>query len=504
MTNYLFDGLFENMSDLDKTFIEVSDRTSPVSYREFLGETARLANLLKSAGVAEGDRVAVQVQKSVTALAVYFATVRAGAVFLPLNIDYRKEEVSYFLADAKPKIFVCDGAAAENYSDMSVELGMTLLTLNADETGSLADLAAEQSVEFQSVNRGVDDLAALVYTSGTTGRSKGAMVTHGNLLSNAKALSEEWHFEADDVLLHALPIFHVHGLFIATNTVIAAGASMVFLPKFDAATALEQLPNVTVLMGVPTFYTRLLNEPRFDKKTCANMRLFISGSAPLLAETHRQFEAQTGHAILERYGMSETNINTSNPYVGDRVAGTVGLPLSGVAVRISDPESGEMLEQGNIGMIEISGPNVFKGYWQMPEKTTAEFRSDGFFMTGDLGLIDERGYVSIVGRGKDLIITGGYNVYPKEIELIVDAVDGVVESAVIGLPHSDFGETVVAIVVQDGSKKLSEADVVGAIDAKIARFKQPKKIIFLSELPRNTMGKVQKNKLREQFSNLFD
>ena len=351
--------------------------------------------------------------------------------------------------------------------------------------------------------RGADDLAAILYTSGTTGRSKGAMLSHDNLASNAATLAREWRFTDADVLLHALPIFHTHGLFVGTNVTLLAGGSMLFLSKFDADAVFRLMPRATTMMGVPTFYVRMVDDPRLTRAATAHMRLFVSGSAPLLADTHRAFREMTGHAILERYGMTETNMNTSNPYEGDRVAGTVGLPLPDVALRVVDPETGAALPQGEIGMIEVRGPNVFKGYWRMPEKTKAEFRDDGFFVTGDLGRIDERGYVHIVGRGKDLVISGGFNVYPKEVEGEIDAIPGVVESAVIGVPHKDFGEGVTAVVVGAKTGAPTEAEVLAVLAGRLARFKLPKRVIFVPDLPRNTMGKVQKNVLRETFADLY-
>ncbi|MGQ3032260.1 MAG: AMP-binding protein, partial [Ferrovibrionaceae bacterium] len=367
----------------------------------------------------------------------------------------------------------------------------------AETLAAFAARAAGRSAEFADVARGPDDLAAILYTSGTTGRSKGAMLSHRNLASNASTLVDSWRFTRSDVLLHALPIFHTHGLFVATNVILLSGASMIFLTRFDPAEILRLLPQATVMMGVPTFYVRLLQDPGLDQAATANIRLFVSGSAPLLAETHEAWRQRTGHAILERYGMTETNMNTSNPYDGPRVAGTVGPPLPGVEVRVVDPESGRALPNGEIGMIEIRGPNVFQGYWRMPEKTAAEFRPDGFFISGDLGLIDAAGYVQISGRGKDLVISGGYNVYPKEVEGEIDALDGVVESAVIGLPHRDFGEGVTAVVVRKPGASLGEAEVLAALDGRLARYKQPKRVLFVDDLPRNTMGKVQKNVLRE-------
>jgi malonyl-CoA/methylmalonyl-CoA synthetase len=390
---------------------------------------------------------------------------------------------------------------------VAVEAGSQLETLGADGTGSFARLAENQPTVFMNAERGPDDLAAILYTSGTTGRSKGAMLSHENLASNARALVETWRFSAEDVLLHALPIFHTHGLFVATNVVLFSNASMIFLPRFEPAQMLALMGQASVMMGVPTFYVRLVDHSGLTREATARMRLFISGSAPLLAETHRAFESKTGHAILERYGMTETNMNTSNPYEGaengSRIAGTVGFPLPGVALRITEPETGAPIRTGEIGMIEVKGGNVFKGYWRNPEKTAAEFRPDGFFITGDLGKLDERGYVHILGRGKDLIITGGYNVYPKEIEGEIDALPGVNESAVIGLPHKDFGEGVTAIVVPVKGAELSEKAILASIENRLAKFKQPKRVIVLDELPRNTMGKVQKNVLREMYRDLF-
>jgi len=378
------------------------------------------------------------------------------------------------------------------------------VTLDAGGKGTLMEAADAAPEAFETVERASDDLAALLYTSGTTGRSKGAMLTHGNLVSNALALRDAWAYTAQDVLIHALPIFHTHGLFVATNVTLFSGAAMVFLPKFDVERILELMATrATVLMGVPTFYVRLLEDERVTPEAAARMRLFVSGSAPLLAETHREWRARTGHAILERYGMTETNMNASNPYDGDRVAGTVGLPLPGVEIVVTDPETGAELAQGEIGMIEVRGPNVFKGYWRMPEKTAAELRDTGFFITGDLGKIDERGYVHIVGRGKDLIITGGYNVYPKEIETELDAIPGVLESAVVGVPHRDFGEGVTAVIVPTGKVELEEEALLKSLEERLAKFKLPKRVVFVDELPRNTMGKVQKNLLRDRFADLY-
>jgi len=487
----------------DKVFLEMVDG-STLTYQRFFALTARLAHALQGCGVKPGDRVAVQVDKSPEALALYIACVRAGAVYLPLNTAYTASEIDYFVGDAEPRLVVCRPSVQSEISAIAAKIGGRAETLGTAGDGSLMALAADQPETFEDHSASPDDLAAILYTSGTTGRSKGAMMTHSNLASNALTLVDYWRFTADDVLLHALPIYHTHGLFVATNVVLAAHASMLFLPKFDADEVVRFLPRASVIMGVPTFYTRLLEHTDFTRERAAHMRLFISGSAPLLASTHDEFSARAGHAILERYGMTETGMNTSNPYDGDRIAGTVGFPLPGVALRIADPETGRQLGTGEIGMIEVKGPNVFKGYWRMPEKTAAEFRPDGFFITGDIGKIDERGYVHIVGRGKDLIITGGFNVYPKEIELAIDAVEGVQESAVIGVPHPDFGEGVTAIVVPVKDAALTEETIMASVRDKLAKFKQPKRVLFVNELPRNTMGKVQKNVLREQYSSLYE
>ncbi|GEO15362.1 malonate--CoA ligase [Microvirga aerophila] len=496
--------LFDVPSEFaDKVLLETPDG-SAFTYRRFFALTACLAHALRGSGVEPGDRVAVQVDKSPEALALYVACVRAGAVYLPLNTAYTASEVDHFVGDAEPRLVVCRPSSRTEISAIAAKFGGRAETLGTVGDGSLMDLAGNQSENFKDHPAAPDDLAAILYTSGTTGRSKGAMMTHRNLMSNALTLVDFWRFTTDDVLLHALPIYHTHGLFVATNVVLAARASMLFLPKFDADEMIRLLPRASVMMGVPTFYTRLLEHPDFTRERVAHMRLFISGSAPLLASTHDEFAARTGHSILERYGMTETGMNTSNPYDEDRIAGTVGFPLPGVELRVADPETGRLLALGEVGMIEVKGPNVFKGYWRMPEKTAAEFRQDGFFITGDVGKLDERGYVHIVGRGKDLIITGGFNVYPKEIELAIDAIEGVQESAVIGVPHPDFGEGVTAVVVPEPGAALTEEKIMANVRDTLAKFKQPKRVLFVNELPRNTMGKVQKNVLREQYNDLFE
>ena len=474
-----------------------------ISYKAFFANAERLAKALVASGVKPGDRVAVQVPKTQAMLELYVGTVLAGAVFLPLNTAYTAAEITYFLTDAEPRIFVCDPNCKDELSAVAKDAGVAeVLTIGADENGSLPERRDAAAPGFTPSPRGPDDLAAILYTSGTTGRSKGAMLTHRALASNAQTLKDIWHFSADDVLIHALPIFHTHGLFVATNITLLAGSSCIFMSKFDADDILGYMPDATVLMGVPTFYVRLLETEALGKAS-VNMRLFVSGSAPLLAETHDRWRDVTGHAILERYGMTETNMNTSNPYDGDRRAGTVGLPLPGVEVIVTDPATGAPLPQGEIGVLEVRGPNVFAGYWKMPDKTAEELRDNGFFITGDLGRIDADGYVHIVGRGKDLIISGGYNIYPKEIELVIDDLPGVVESAVIGVPHKDFGEAVVAVIVAQDGVEISAKDVSNMIKDNLARFKQPKSIEFVQALPRNAMGKVQKNVLREAYDGVF-
>ncbi|WP_425106295.1 malonate--CoA ligase [Ancylobacter sp.] len=502
MTNHLIDRLRAGGTDPSRVFAETADGAI-LTYAELDRRTAQYANALVAMGLAPGDRVALQAEKSLEAVFVYLATVRAGGVFLPLNTAYTPPEVDYFLGDAEPAIFICDPTAEAVLAPLARARGVAqVVTMDAGGQGTLRAAAEACRTTFENVPRGPDDLAALLYTSGTTGRSKGAMLTHENLASNAQALAEAWHFTPDDVLIHALPIFHTHGLFVAINVTLAAGSSMIFLPKFDPARILALMGRASVLMGVPTFYVRLLKSPELTPEAAAGMRLFISGSAPLLAETHREWRARTGHAILERYGMTETGMNTSNPYEGERIAGTVGFPLPGVELRVVSPESGEVLGTGEIGMIELRGPNIFKGYWRMPEKTAAEFH-DGWFVTGDLGLVGPDGYVQIVGRGKDLVISGGYNVYPKEVETEIDALPGVIESAVIGVPHPDFGEGVTAVVIARPDAALDEQAVVEALEGRLARYKLPKRVIFPDDLPRNTMGKVQKNLLREQYKGLY-
>ncbi|MNJ08898.1 Long-chain-fatty-acid--CoA ligase [compost metagenome] len=501
MDGNLFHALFRSAPAA--ALLLESPTGEPLTYGQAFARSAQFANALRSLGVLPGDRVAVQVDKSVDALMLYLGTLRCGAVYLPLNTAYTPAELDYFLGDATPRVFVIRPQALHALSAIALEHGATLQTLAEQGQGSLSERVNMAATEFEAVPRASDDLAAILYTSGTTGRAKGAMLSHGNLLSNARTLCDAWRFSADDRLIHALPIFHAHGLFVATHTAMLAGASMCFVSRFDPLEIIALMQRSTVMMGVPTFYVRLLQHPGLDRQSTARMRLFISGSAPLLAETHGAFFSRTGHAILERYGMTETLMNTSNPYVGERIANTVGMPLPGVSIRITDPATGEPLAVDQVGMIEIQGPNVFKGYWRMAQKTADEFRGDGYFVSGDLGKIDAGGYLHIVGRSKDLVISGGYNIYPKEIETEIDQLQGVAESAVIGVPHSDFGEAVTAVVVCKPGTRLQAQALLDALQERLARYKQPKAIIFVDELPRNTMGKVQKNLLRDAYRDRF-
>ncbi len=498
----LFSRLFNRLDDPKRLAIETQDG-GRITYGELIARAGAMANVLVARGVKPGDRVAVQVEKSVANIVLYLATVRAGAVYLPLNTAYTLNELDYFITDAEPSLVVCDPTKREGIAAIAAKVKAQVETLDSSGKGSLTDASDKAKSEFTTVPRGNDDLAAILYTSGTTGRSKGAMLSHDNLASNSLTLVDYWRFTDKDVLIHALPIYHTHGLFVATNVTLFARASMIFLPKLDPDLIIKLMARATALMGVPTFYTRLLQNPALSRETTKHMRLFVSGSAPLLAETHREWSARTGHAVLERYGMTETNMNTSNPYDGERVPGAVGFPLPGVSVRVTEPETGKELPRDEIGMIEVKGPNVFKGYWRMPEKTKSEFRPDGFFITGDLGKIDTKGYVHILGRGKDLVISGGFNVYPKEIESEIDAMPGVVESAVIGVPHADFGEGVTAVLVRQPGANIDEATVLKGLDGRLAKFKMPKRVFVVDELPRNTMGKVQKNILRDTYKDIY-
>jgi malonyl-CoA/methylmalonyl-CoA synthetase len=497
--NHLFDQLLGRHKNSDRPFARLPDGTGQ-SYRELFDRTTVFAWALKNHGVIAGDRVTAQASKSLDSLAFYLAVIRCGAVYQPLNTAYTLAEIDYFLRDAEPKLLVVDADRVDLVQQTAADAGnITVVTL---EDGSTAGLLAGQighGEPFVNVVRGPDDLAAILYTSGTTGRSKGAMLTHENLYSNAHSLLDYWQFSETDCLIHALPVFHTHGLFVATNVTLLAGSSLYFLEKFSADAVIGGFAEATCLMGVPTFYTRLLESPRLSAETAGRLRLFVSGSAPLLAETHARFKARTGQVILERYGMTETNMNTSNPYDGERRPGTVGFALPNVAVRICDAITGRPVEPGIIGSIEVRGPNVFAGYWRMPEKTKQEFRSDGFFVTGDLGQIDRDGYLIVSGRDKDMIISGGFNIYPKEIETELDQLEGVSESAVIGAQHADFGEGVVAVIVREAGSRIEAGEVIEMLGDRLAKFKLPKHIEFTSELPRNTMGKVQKNKLRDAF-----
>ena len=480
-----------------------TDSGQRFTYADVGIETARMARFLSDLGVKRSERVSVQVEKSPQAMILYLACLRAGLVFHPLNTAYQTGELEYFLSDAEPAVFVCDPSRAEATKQLVADAGVQhQFTLDGTGNGSLADAASHAAAEFETVVSEKDDMAALLYSSGTTGVPKGIMLTHNNLLANTRSLLEAWEFTDADRLLHALPIFHVHGLFVAIGCVLLSGASMRWLPSYKVPTVLEYLPECTVMMGVPTYYTRLLADERFNAALCGNIRVFISGSAPLLEETFVQFEERTGHRILERYGMSETNMNTSNLLHGDRKPGTVGPPLPGVEVRIVD-DAGEDPGEGEIGNLQVRGENVFVGYWKLPDKTAEDFTEDGWFNTGDKGRVDEDGYYSIIGRSKDMVITGGLNVYPKEVELFIDDLPGVAESAIIGVPHPDFGEGVVAVVVPSSNATLTEKQIIDATAAELANFKVPKRVVFLDELPRNTMAKVQKNILRENYQDLF-
>lgn len=497
-------------ADLDDLAIETDDGLR-YSWRDLDRATAMMANLLDALDLPAHSRIAVQVEKSVEALVLYLATLRAGHVFLPLNTAYRQAEIAYFIGNAEPAVVVCAPANHGWVSKLAFQAGTRyVFTLGEDRTGSLLDRAAPMPDSHAPAVRKADDLAAILYTSGTTGRSKGAMLSHGNLLSNAQVLRDYWQWQPDDVLIHALPIFHVHGLFVAIHGALINGSRMIWLSKFDPKRVVEKLPEATVFMGVPTLYVRMLSEPALTQAQAARMRLFISGSAPLLVETFRDWQTCTGHTILERYGMSETVMLTSNPCgvdprhadAAERRGGTVGFPLPGVDLRVVD-EAGQGVASGEIGGIQVRGPNVFQGYWRMSEKTAEEFTADGFFKTGDVGRIDADGYVAIVGRSKDLIISGGYNVYPAEIEAVINEMPGVAESAVVGVPHPDFGEVGVAVVIGCQGADVDPERVQADLKARLANFKIPKHCVVVTELPRNAMGKVQKNLLRDQYRGLF-
>jgi len=504
-------NLFETFAaefpaDRDRPALLTPDGAS-YSYADADRESARIARHLDALGLVPGDRVTVQAPKSPQLIWLYLACLRGGFVYQPLNDAYQAEELSYFVDDAKPGLIICAPADRALFSTLAGEglardTNCTVLTLDERGQGSLTDACAGLKTDFESVSCGTDAVAVLLYSSGTTGKPKGAMLTHGNLAANIRTLIEAWGFTGADRLLHVLPVYHAHGLIVAVGCALLSGASMMFAPRFDAREVMRYLPDVTVMMGVPTFYTRLLNEPGFGHETCAAIRLFISGSAPLQSETHAVFTARTGHAILERYGMTETCMNAANPLVGERRAGSVGPPLPGIEIRVVDADD-QPLAPDTVGEVQVRGPNVFSGYWNMPEKTAAEFTADGFFRTGDLGRFSTDGYLSIVGRNKDLIITGGLNVYPREVEQVIDSLSGVAESAVIGVSHPDFGEGVVAIVVTESGSVLTEAGVIQEISARLAKFKLPKRVFFISELPRNAMSKVEKNALRKQYGGVL-
>jgi malonyl-CoA/methylmalonyl-CoA synthetase len=477
----------------DKIFLRNVIDESEFTYANLHEESGKIANHLINLGLSKGDRVMVQVEKSAQNLFWYFGCLRAGLIYLPLNTAYLQREVEYFVDNAQPSLILCDPDKTSVFKNLT---DAPIITLNPE--GICSDSMTTAS-EFADVNCNEDDIATILYTSGTTGKPKGAMITHGNLIANGQTLTETWQWQQDDVLLHALPVFHVHGLFVATHLPVINGSTILFLQKFDPVDVIRKLPESTVYMGVPTNYVRLLANPAMNESTCSNMRLFTSGSAPLLVQTFNEFRTRTAHTIVERYGMTETGMNTSNPMNGTRKPGTVGPPLPGVSVLILD-EASKAVAVSKPGDLYVKGKNVFKGYWQMPEKTAEEFNEDGFFKTGDIASRDEDGYISIIGRDKDMIITGGFNVYPKEIEAIIDDIPGVLESAVIGLPHADFGEAVTAIVVkQEANSDVDESSIKDFLKSRIARFKVVKRVHFVDELPRNTMGKVQKNILRERY-----
>jgi len=499
----LFDLIVERAPHLDKLALETQDAAA-LTYGELFKRSAQAANALVALGVKPGDRVAAQIEKSTDMIVVTLACLRAGAVLLPLNTAYTLAELEYFLGDAEPALTLCRPDRLEAVRTLAQELNLrSVESLGVKGDGTFAAAIAAAPTEFETTPRASDDLAAILYTSGTTGRSKGAMLTHENLSSNALTLIDCWRFSSADRLIHALPVFHTHGLFVAVNVALLSGATMIFMQRFDPDAVIAALPGATAMMGVPTFYTRLLDHPGLDRDICANMRLFVSGSAPLLAETHAAWRERTGFAILERYGMTETNMITSNPYEGERRPGSVGFALPEVTVRIADLESGAPVQAGEIGVIEVKGPNVFAGYWRMPEKTAQEFRADGYFITGDLAHVDDDGYINVVGRAKDLVISGGFNVYPKEVETEIDALEGVLESAVFGVPHADFGEAVTAAVVARPGATLSEAANLSALRQRLAKFKLPKQIVLIDSLPRNAMGKVQKAALREAYKHIY-
>ena len=496
-SNFLNDNLFSVYANSNKIFIETESQK--YSFKEFDDLVNKIANLLIASDLSEGDRVLVKLEKSIFSFALYIASIRAGGIFVPVNNDYTASEIDYFIENSIPYIFISNDESIKKVQNRNLKT----FSLNSDMSGTFLENIKTQNTSFVPIERKKNDIASILYTSGTTGRSKGAMLSHNNLFSNTRELLKIWKFNENDALLHALPIYHIHGLFVACNLCLISGAKIHFIQKFQTEKVIEYLPKSTVMMGVPTFYTRLLESKKLNSQITENIRVFISGSAPLLSETHKEFEKVTGHKILERYGMTETNMNTSNPYDGERRAGTVGIPLPGINIRITDPETNVKLGSEKIGMIEIKGENIFEGYWTMEEQTKDSFTVDSYFITGDLGKFSSDGYLSIIGRNKDLIISGGLNIYPKEIEVVIDGINYVKESAIIGIPHKDFGEAVLAIVVAN-NEKISETTIMKVIQTKLAKFKQPKKIIFVSELPRNAMGKVQKQTLRNNYNKIFN
>ncbi len=496
-SNFLNDNLFSVYANSNKIFIETESQK--YSFKEFDDLVNKIANLLIASDLSEDDRVLVKLEKSIFSFALYIASIRAGGIFVPVNNDYTASEIDYFIENSIPYIFISNDESIKKVQNRNLKT----FSLNSDMSGTFLENIKTQNTSFVPIERKKNDIASILYTSGTTGRSKGAMLSHNNLFSNTRELLKIWKFNENDALLHALPIYHIHGLFVACNLCLISGAKIHFIQKFQTEKVIEYLPKSTVMMGVPTFYTRLLESKKLNSQITENIRVFISGSAPLLSETHKEFEKVTGHKILERYGMTETNMNTSNPYDGERRAGTVGIPLPGINIRITDPETNVKLGSEKIGMIEIKGENIFEGYWTMKEQTKDSFTVDGYFITGDLGKFSSDGYLSIIGRNKDLIISGGLNIYPKEIEVVIDGINYVKESAIIGIPHKDFGEAVLAIVVAN-NEKISETTIMKVIQTKLAKFKQPKKIIFVSELPRNAMGKVQKQTLRNNYNKIFN
>ena len=496
-SNFLNDNLFSVYANSNKIFIETESQK--YSFKEFDDLVNKIANLLIASDLSEGDRVLVKLEKSIFSFALYIASIRAGGIFVPVNNDYTASEIDYFIENSIPYIFISNDESIKKVQNRNLKT----FSLNSDMSGTFLENIKTQNTSFVPIERKKNDIASILYTSGTTGRSKGAMLSHNNLFSNTRELLKIWKFNENDALLHALPIYHIHGLFVACNLCLISGAKIHFIQKFQTEKVIEYLPKSTVMMGVPTFYTRLLESKKLNSQITENIRVFISGSAPLLSETHKEFEKVTGHKILERYGMTETNMNTSNPYDGERRAGTVGIPLPEINIRITDPETNVKLGSEKIGMIEIKGENIFEGYWTMEEQTKDSFTVDGYFITGDLGKFSSDGYLSIIGRNKDLIISGGLNIYPKEIEVVIDGINYVKESAIIGIPHKDFGEAVLAIVVAN-NEKISETTIMKVIQTKLAKFKQPKKIIFVSELPRNAMGKVQKQTLRNNYNKIFN